>query len=557
MKPQAQLAINQFKQRDLTHNYHLHMDLEKKIREAATPAVSLMLGKWKLIDVRKDGDNLTVRVMINEKGQSMQSLSRRPNGTLQFKKQEKPQDSTPNFSGSTGWENELEHWTQEEILKIAGKIMGPNALRQEILNPNASLQSFIKQLAANIIEKAIIPMTDQDVQAWPVPAQQEDITYQNLRRNANEITRKRIVNPKIRTLANHLFNPAKISGRTTTSCYNTTALNTAIFTELLQTSPNVLRYYCNNIATRHRKPIRLKHPGQIIEAVRDEVKLPPAEWKYFCRVTTGRAEYQEKQKYLDTIRKAMTFLAEINQPDATDRQLQRVMWISGRYNPTDTKMCKATIQLTNRYLEHFKNTEHDNDNDINQLDRTLDALQSHIETGIPWGIGDWDTLEKRSEKWHQQIQQERNNKHDREIREAVWTSLIPTTTIDRYQFEPITNAQDLIRISSRMNNCLRSYWPRCLKGDNRIFIARQSRNTPQEPQTDNHPEFEIVAAVELRMEGRTWQVGQIEGPRRRAFPAGVKKATEKLRKMYEEAQHRVETTPATKQSPDHATMGAA
>ena len=206
MKPQAQLRIHQFNQSDLTHNYHLNMDLERQIREAATPVVSLMLGKWKLIDVRKDGDNMTIRVMINEKDQSMQSLSRRPNGTLEFRKQEKPQDSTPNFSGSTGWENELEHRTQEEILKIAFKVMGSNTLRQEILNPNASLQAFVKQLAANIIEKAIIPMTDQDVQAWPVPAQQEDITYQNLRRNANEIARKRIVNPQIRTLANHLFN---------------------------------------------------------------------------------------------------------------------------------------------------------------------------------------------------------------------------------------------------------------------------------------------------------------------------------------------------------------
>ena len=191
------------------------------------------------------------------------------------------------------------------------------------------------------------------------------------------------------------------------------------------------------------------------------MKLPPVEWKYFCRLATGTPQPGKKEEHLTWVHKTMGAIAQINQPDVTNKQLQSVMAIAGRCDQTDTRMWNATIHLINRYLEHSK--QPDTDSDTMRLDRVMDALNGYLQTGIPWGPGDWPTLWGRSQRWHKQIQEETKRETDRQIQAAVWTSLVPTTNIGQYQFEPVETAQELITVSTRMSNCLRYYWHNCCR----------------------------------------------------------------------------------------------
>ena len=238
MKPEAQLPIKRFDASHLVPHYHIDLELERKIRDAATPVVTPMVGKWKLMDVRKDGDDLTIRVMINEADRSMQSLTKKPDGTLVFRKQEKKLDSTPNFSGCASWEVELEQIAQEEVFKIATRLMGARKIREETLNPNApTIYQTTRRIAAIIVEKALLPMTPTETMEWPIKPPEEHINQANLRRIANETARKYLVNPTARRLANRIFNPGDITNHTKISHYNTVVLNKKIFEELIDTSP--------------------------------------------------------------------------------------------------------------------------------------------------------------------------------------------------------------------------------------------------------------------------------------------------------------------------------
>ena len=537
MKTSQPLNIRQFNKLRDRPGYYVDIKLQQEIQKVAEPDLASRLGKWKLINVRKHGEDLTIEVMINERDQSMQSLTKHANETLVFREHGKVKDSTPNFNRRRAWEDQLENWAQNEILKATFNILDRETLRREILNPYAFLQSYITNLATFIVKDAMIPLTDKEVRDWPINVRPGKVSYDNLRRSANEIVRKRFVDPQIRKLANHLFNPAKITDYTLVSHYNTTLLNMDIFQELTESSIHVLRYYCRNITSRHPKPVRLKHPGQVIEAVKDDLKLTPAQWKYFCRIPHPTMEEAERENCIQAKRVSMQALVEANQPLASEEQLRSIAWQTElEHFPNDpdqqnrNPMWRAWINLIHRYLGRFKDPEEDQD--MKKFERVVDAINGLLESGVPWGPGDWDTLWRRSESWHRKIQEETNEKHDPQTEEAVWTSYVPTTTIDLYEFEPVTNGKDLINLSNRMNNCLHSYWRRCLEGNDRIFTVR-----PKENDTPTHP-FQrdtILAAVQLRREGQAWRTGQIEGPSQQTFPDGVRKAAEILTKSYQEA----------------------
>ena len=545
MQSNGQVGIQQFEKKRLNHRYLLDERMERKIREEVTPRVAPGLGRWKLIDVREENGTLKVEIMINQKGQAMRSLAKNPDGTLVFRKNGRKTDSTPNFNEAKAWEKNLEGWTQDQILKTILEMYRADAIRGEILNPNSPLQSDVRTMSRDLIRNAIIPMEPRETERWPIRMAFGEIDYDNLRRNANEIARKKLVDPETRKLATELFNPSKTQDGTLVSHYNKTVLNRAVFQELARSSIHVIQYYCQNIAENHPAPVVLAHPGQVIQAVKKEVNLTPAEWKYFCRIPHGKTSPEYKDRRIQNIRTRMQALAEANQPQASNRQIISIMWKTDHEQHDDLNQrgarWKALVQLMSRYLERFQENTDDPRNE--RFDRVLDALHGYWDAGMPWGPGDWDVLENRSEKWHQDMNQARNQKQNDEIKNAVWTSLVPGSTINKYHFQPVTNATDLIETSRQMHNCLSTYWRRCLEGSRRVFVVRLQAGTPDEqappnpnPSPNPTEEGKILAAVELRRNGNEWRVGQIEAPRRRQFPQGIRTASEKLRKMYQEAQ---------------------
>ena len=535
-----QIAIHRFNRETHTDHYDVDDELKRKISDTAKPLITPRLGRWRLIDIRAEEKGaLTMDVMINETGQAMQSITKKTDGTLGFKKYGRAQDTTLNFSGTREWEKELHQWTGQEVLKIALKIMDRETLQSHLMNPNAPLQYAISNIASDIIEEALIIPGKDDTKNWPITISVDEIHYDTLREQANDLLGRKFINPDVRKLADQMFNTQFTRNWLTIGQYNMTTLNRKILQELATSSPNVARYYCQNILKDNQKPVKLRHPGQVISAVKDYVKLTPAQWKYFCRASHPRIQEERNEQNLASLRLGMTALVEINQPEVTDQQLHLITLKTDRQNftqenPQNDPLWRAWIQLARSYLKQFP--QEASDPHMKGLDQVMDAVRGYTDRGIFWGPGDWNTLYQRSERWHREAKLERSQKYTREQEEAVWTSLLASTTIDQYKFEPITNGLDLIKLSSVMHNCLWSYPQRCAKGDNRIFTVRKAEDKHSKNGVPAPRQQSLLAAVELQTNGHEWMVGQVEGPGSRRYPKGVKKAANELRNMYQKAQ---------------------
>ena len=542
-----QVKITQFNREPRTDHYNLDCDLKQKISDGAKPLITPRLGRWQLLDIRTEEKGaLTMDLMINETGQAIQSFTKKTDGTLVFRKYGRIQNTTPNFSGTREWEEELHQWTRQEVLKAALKIMDRETIKSQLMNPHAPLQSAIRNVASDIIEEALVIPKEDDIERWPVTVSDHEIQYGTLRAQANDILRRKFINTDVRRLANQMFNPHSINNRLTIGQYNWTMTNRKIFQKLAISSPNVAQYYCQNILKDDRKPVKLRHPGQIITAVKNDVKLTPAQWKYFCRFPHPKIQEEQKRRRenIESLELGMTALVQINQPAADDEQLQRIASTTDRQNftresPQNDPLWTPWIQLARSYLKEFPQKK--SDSYTTSIDRIIDAVRNYIDRGIAWGPGDWNTLQQRSERWHHEARLERDQKYTKEQEEAVWTSLLTSTTIDKYKFEPITNGPDLIKLSSVMHNCLWSYPQRCAKGESRIFAVWQMEDKPSTKGVPTPRQSNLLAAVELKANGYDWRLGQIEGPSRRKFPKGVRRAANKLKTMYQEAQITQET----------------
>ena len=561
-----QSPLHQFNIESSSDHFYIDHHLEKKIYETAEPIVTARLGRWRLMDIREKDGALTIELMINEREEAVQSLTRNPDGTLTFRRYGKVRNSTPNFSRPPYWDEQLKDWTNQHILDIAIKLMPRKDLRAEIMNTRESLPRLIKSLTERIINKAVVPPTEDQVRSWPVRVDPQEVEYTTLRAAANEIVRRKFVNTDVRKLANLMFNPNNNPHQLTINHYNTTILNRKIVKELATSSLSPAQYYFRTILKDDGKIIRLKHPGQVIREVKQELKLTPAEWKYFCRVEQPKINPEEKEKGLRALRLRMRALVEINQPGTSNQDLRSIASRTNDYFPENTgpgrddPLWRAWIHTANRFLQHsdvndpnlhspgiiHPDREKSQARHMMELSRVMDTVQNYVERGISWGPGDWNVLHGRSEKWHREMQNERDRKYTKEQKEATWTSLIPTTTVDRYEFEPITTGDELLKISAKMGNCLWSYPKRCADGYRRIFLVRAAGTQPTPGDVSRYNTQVIMAAVELSSNGSEWSLQQIEGPHRRKYPKGIKNAARKIRDMYQKAslESRMEEAPS-------------
>ena len=521
----AQVSLHTLNAGNKHRNYvSLRDSFRNHIQQEARPKVAAKLGAWTLLQVREDEGRLTVDAMVNQQGQPIYSMTRELDGTVTFHAYgRKVPDHPPNFNNPI-WKLDLPRWTASELLRHAASHLDKRVFTNYIMvNFDHDLREIVQETADAMVKEAAVPATQE---GCPLKANLQFVTYDNLVQKANTIIRKHLLDHQAERLSIDLFKSHYSEFEHSTNDYNAVFINRDIFLELQQTSPNALWLYANLIAKKHHKPVRLAHPGQVIQAVKDTLQLTPGQWNYFCRIPTEELRRTPPRNVQESTRLYLKALAQANQPEAPQRELDRIIHFTTEHqffsqaywhhgNPW-----QAWVQLISRYLA----TQADREGDAKEyqqqgrdLQRVADALRNHVDENLPWGPGDWDTLWQRSERWHAQQLQRNNARHlenQEKAKAATWDSPIETLSVNSIRFDAVTNGRDLIELADRMKNCLGSFVQRCANGEARIFTAHQADT--------------LVGAVEVRNANGQWLAGQVEGPQWTRPSKALRKAAEKL-----------------------------
>ena len=360
----------------------------------------------------------------------------------------------------------------------------------------------------------------------------------------NNKVRAELLDPKVLRTTTALFHPFEHHDRKhyrpTILHYNTVILNQKTFHAMLATGQSTpLRAHCLQLLKQADSPRVFNHPGEIISEIKEYLKLDSQQWRYFCRAAGNISTDQLTPWKLDRIELACQALVDANRPQADPEQLHNA-WKRHRDHETFSKAnwqmgdpWRAWTGILNHYLapsEHPKLQE--------DLDYITDALRYHVQNQLPWGPGNWDALNARSQRWHLEHfgQNPRHNHYTlpKQGQRAKWTSLLDRTTIGNLTFTPVVTGPKLAFLGAEMGNCLATYWQSCQDGTSRIFAVRANGR--------------LKAAVQIINDGTRWTRGQAQAPHHHNLEWHILQATDKLARAYQEAEN---TTPI----PAVATMG--
>ena len=495
--------------------------------ERTPAAVAAALGQWKLLQLSQMGEELVLQAMINGKEQAILTMARKKDGTISVQSRGEQDENHTLYADADELVRPIRVWAGskalEEVISQGGPHILPDAIsRMEKHYETRDMDIAVSAAIDAVTEPATLPRTFSQKTA-------EKIGLGNLPSSFNSLVRRTMVDKDAARLAIKLFQPDELPeniGACASRHYNTVIMNLDTFRTMSESSPNVLGYFCRNIAFT-QDPRKVSGPGEIVENVRTMTKLSgnPAGWRYFCRLWTLEMEREAKQKGENVITPltAADLAIQINRPAAPDTALRHVILMEHHHRRYRTAQWeqgdtwKAWTNVLNQFLGAWDRQQPPS---VRELNRVQDALNGHIQDNEPWGPGNWENLTARAERWHNLIQ-ERRTTEEKSGDSCSWESLVEHTEYGRVTIRAVTNGRDLRKLGDSMGNCLRTYWQHCFEGRSRIFVIVEDGRT--------------AAAAELRNTNGRWSTGQIEAPFRGKLRAAIMAAVEALRSMYQKA----------------------
>ena len=486
---------------------HIHGDASKAVTQDTPP--------WTPFRTDRNGRTRILRVMVGPRGDSALTVTRAPNGALDLRSPYVPSWNKP-YTTRQHLTDPLINHLAHQLLRHTAKAL-PELMKSLITNNNTLHTPAVEahKAAKEIARTTVSTGNPED--------------FRHLVSNTNRAIQLHIADAEITRLTKAIFTidhpPIKWS-EFQLSLYNTTALNIRIFKQMEDTGQSApLSYHCLHLTDR-LKPIRIfQHPGQIIQEVKDVLKLTKSQWRYFCLGTPINHNHSPANPAaISDLALSCQALADANRPRADQQSMQNVFLQTRShhyFNDAQWEHGNAWNAWTNllaRYLEPGEQPK-----TTGQLNRIADALRTHIQQQLPWGAGDWDTLSARSDRWHREHFEERNNLYSlpEETKDVQWESALPETVINEVTFTPLNSPAELTRTGDRMGNCIATYWRRCNDGDSRIFAASQGDT--------------LRAAVELINRYDKWTVNQIESPGRGPVENEITRSAALLARAYDDA----------------------
>ena len=405
-----------------------------------------------------------------------------------------------------------------ETLRLAGPIL-PNALDDDSINHDLDIKATL--LMNDITSRNTLPAWLDNPQNYRCPNEQ--------------ILHNVMADPDVQILLKHFYpNTATI----TIPLYNNMAQNIRVFKEMeTLESNNLLHHYLEWSSENTHHPI-IEHPGQLTRILRKELGLTDHQWRILTRIQhdswSHMGQYTPAQiaQVCETIHLA-------NPSSFPQHPLGSIIALLAREDTaldqpwSHGKPIDAWANLTRRYLEPTDENQilRANDPQPQSLANIADALRDTITSDQPWGPGNWQILTQRSDRWHRQLQDQRDRAQEKALQERLnirWESLIDEVTIGPHTFRVLNTPRELDHIGAQMGNCIGRYEHSCKAGSSRIF---------QVVQDDTR-----VAAVELVQRNGAWTTGQAEGNQRRPTPSGLNQNHQELCRLYNAAFHEQQET---------------
>ena len=508
-------------------NTDLQAQLEKAVEralEGASSAARERMGRWQLLRLTEEAGRVRLQAMINERGQAFLEMARNRDGTVQMFIRGEPEPGHALHTDALELVHPFRNWAGTLVIREAER-KGGKKLIPEVVGETSRHYGFGlgDREARGALEAALAGA--ELTERFSARAARE-ITLNNLPSNFNSLAGRKIMDRGVAETACRLFSGPHTgwedSKRPTAHSYSVTALNMDTLRAMERDAPCVLGYFCRHIAPG-MKPRRLAGPGEVARAVRAHTGLEgnAAGWRFFCRVWDEATEAMAEHART-SLEKAVDLAVQINRPGASTADLREVVCMEHdhrlfREAAWDRgNAWKAWVHILNQFLGA------DPAPHMEELHRVRNALRSHIQNNEPWGPGNWENLAERSERWHRELNLDRNQ--DRSGDRVAWETLVQETSHRGFLVRAVTNGRALRDLGWTMGNCLRTYWNQCEQGNTRIFtLSREGR---------------LTAAAELRRMAGQWSIGQVEAPFRRKLPRGVDRAVAALLAEYQGVQDR-------------------
>ncbi len=464
-----------------------NQDAVLKVMDEAAPTVRNALAKHAYLTCREENGRRIMEILAAPGEQALLSLAAEPDGTITATRNGEPDPNIILNAKRTSTETQAAAAVAALIMEETLKALAGNPIAPETLSGEQA-RKRLEHAANDIVQDT---QTRNSIPAWMMARRstfnyQETklIAYNFLGRYENWLLLERVFDGY-----DHGYTVAQ---------YNTIARNGPVFRRMEERDSPPLHFYCNRIAPYEKEPRTFAHPGEVIDAVRNTLELPPRLWSIFAKIPhscwpEGGNLLQEvaRDRNEVTTRDAVTkgsILAMANTPNNDRTSLKHAVrvlirniisagapWSHG--NPMEAWANLARAYLPLDIDRHAMWTPPP---DL-ALTRIADALRGSINNGQPWGRGNWETLNRRSERWHQAILE--NARRESEIRretlaQKTWHSAIETVELQPFTFTAVTSGGALADLGVRMNNCLSTFANDCADGHCRIFTAHRGASSP-------------------------------------------------------------------------------
>ena len=493
------------------------LQIAEHISSNAPDMLREKLGDWTIFDYR----NLprpTLRLFINPRGRAAASIARTRRGTLITRGTRETRDRDPRFWYAS-LSSQLRDSLRADTMRWAMRTSPTRQFFRHLTDPYGYRQ--IKKAMTRAVDDAIAgAMNTANRNGEPVPNPRKGTEDKIVR-----IIQRRITDPATEGERAESFNPH--SQQNPVWQYNHIVINRDLFRQMKQEAPMVLAYYFRNHGRDPRAPqTRFASPAQVTSLVQQETGLEGIAWRLFTRTGWNQSPAGQDEGMAIAFRA----LAQANRPNAPTEALRTVLrrhdsnlfFHDARWDHGDP--WRTWVHVVNRFL-HARELD-PRANETNELAQVADTLRWHVQEQQPWGPADWETCLRRSQRWHEE---QLNDREEASMKKS-WQSLLDDFSLGSLTASPITNGRDLASLARTMGNCLATYIDRCQAGTDRIFTLRKDEGLLAAGQiyqarTNRPGEGESVA----------WSAGQIEAPGREDPGEEARQALQEIAARYQEA----------------------
>ena len=334
--------------------------------------------------------------------------------------------------------------------------------------------------------------------------------------------------------------------------YIIAAVTKPVVIEMSQKAANkipLLAYLTDRLTTIRpsmlKKDTIIKHPGQIIQAIKHEYVIENKHWKHFLNMTPSVLNYDNsyisvllhigQNKPSSSVTKLLqnTMLPSLMDTVRTSMNSTR---ISTELTDENKKQQLATLQKNYEALCALPSVVHgtkstDFHNFQYELQDTLDYLRArHRETGVYPRHYTWNSYIKHTREWHHAVRREQA------IRSAGnklynWNTLIPSCEIDEYEVKALIDSAALVAEGAAMHHCVGGYWRNAIDADYRLFHIEHKEN-PKDAGT--------LCLSQARRGVDGMIVNQLRGPYNSNVSEPLQKVANKVLRRYQNMYRRTE-----------------